>query len=137
MKKLEIGLLLLIILFFILFLFLPGFGKPTKKNDMDNRISNLRCWHNRINDYIKEKNKVPNDLYEIRNYPNLKIPDFRPPPDISVIVKDKETFNNYIEYGFVKYTDGWCVIELKPGLLYKKRIMIDSNRKVYEIREIQ
>jgi len=141
-KKFKILIVIgLLVCAYILFL-IPRLNKLDKRSEREARILYLKQWSNQVEIYRDKEGRLPNSLFEAAWF------DFLRPPRVKVKtgnlsfpriseLKDPNIFFNEIEYALIVYHDGWFIIELKPGLFGEYRLMIDQDRKLYELREIK
>ncbi len=136
----------------ILILFLPATGRITPRMAMNLRKVSLAKWHLFVKSYIGDTNRVPTSLFEVcqakyrkgeKTFPQhiyLANDEFLRsydellrsyPPNLT---SDPNLFEKEVPYGLFLGTNGWYIIELKAGLVYKKSLMIDQDGKIYELR---
>jgi hypothetical protein len=108
------------------------------------RKSYLGVWAHRCEEFIKEKKRLPESLYEIAWYeeqgpPRCKINigiGAELPADKKAELKDKDLFKKNVEYIFLANEKNWIIMELKPGKHWKHRLMIDDSKHFFEVRNL-
>lgn len=141
-NKLKISLAVFLVLGISVFLFLvPRLSKVDKTWELSMRKAELRYWAKRIAEYESDTGKLPNSLYEASWYKNagptrMKIMTGNFIPDM-LNMRDPNLFFKEVEYSLIKGINSWYIIELEGGKFCKYRFMINQNKKIYELREVQ
>lgn len=130
--------LLLCVLFV---LFLPLSGRVSQKYVIKERTRQLREWHERITRFIHEEGRKPITLHEIDYWGLVQVYKvYRWEPyntDLYEKLKNREYFEETVEYAFAGYGKGWCVLELETEANYKYRLMIDSKGQIYKVSPLK
>ena len=120
-------------------LIIPNLGKVSAKTEMNARKAKIGKWVSVIRDFKKDKHRLPSSLYEAfhLNYVgHIKASVFYIQPDDFKDLHDPNIFSEEIEYVFIPHRYGWYVLELKGGVLFRDRLMVDQDGRIYEIREL-
>lgn len=144
-KPFIIGLFCIIIIYLLIYFIVPQFGLPSSRYILIMRIERLGKWKEGIQCYIQENNMKPDGLFEVYRYctDNKKDIDLRLvslpiasiedklPQDKMVILTDKATFNENIEYEFIIKNNIWQIHEKKTYPKYfRERLAIDSRGNI-------
>ena len=134
----------LLVCFLLIMLLVSKLSVLDKWSERSIRETKLIRWVKRIEQFYSVNNRLPTSLYEatwFNDFPSVKfkvrISDEILNESEREKLRDPNIFQEETEYALLAYLKGWYVIELKPGKYWKKRLMIDQDGKIYELREIK
>lgn len=143
-KKTILILLSFLGIIILLCVLIPPLGKLTPELVKKARLTQLKFWHQQVEKFHKDNNRLPHSLYEL--HITLKGRDtahiFYPFEDTKDAVGKLESmdtpegFYKLTIYGFYSNQQGWFVRELRSDDIYPYMLMIDQDGKIYEIKEI-
>ena len=147
MKILFTLLLVVIVIFIAAAIIMPQLGRFRPETARHYRINKLHRWHEKVEYFIKENDRLPNSLFELGGK-DLKEGIWRLPlPGVGINREvpedfdynrptDPNQFAQVVEYGLFSGRHGWFIRELKPGRIYPKMLMIDQDGKIHQLQEI-
>jgi hypothetical protein len=126
---------ILILLAFII----PPRGRITRRTELIVRKAKLRFWHDEVNLFLQREGRLPESLLHLNirtAYLKVSVPqDFDYDKNYDLMNEPNQLLNE-IEYSLAVCTNGWIVMELKPGERYPYRLMIEQDGTISAIREI-
>ena len=132
---------LILVVLLLAVIFMPPLNSMTTSMDIHTRTKKLNIWHEELSRFIEKKGYTPETLFEViqfRHTPSPSIEDGKYSSFEEYFKSENpKSYNEVVTYGFMPYKSGWSVMELNPGIIYKHRLMIDHNRKVYKIIEVK
>jgi hypothetical protein len=114
--------------------------KPTKSFEITSRKTRLKNWHKNVTQFVTRTGRLPESLFELGLFSDLRIPPFSESQyDESTNQKlhDPEFFNQFTEYGVIRFLNGCGIIELKSSSRITYRLMIDDKGQIYKIMPIE
>ena len=135
-----------ITIIFSLFIF-GNLGVYSAKSETILRQGTLEKWHAEITNYISINKNIPHSLFDVckqhieSNEPyalylifmNQMSDPIELTNEIREELKKTDKFLEIVEYELFISHDNWFIIEKKPGVLYKNKLMIDKFGNIYAI----